>query len=68
MSLTSELPVHILVFPCYQAFSAFFYIHSFLQRVTGITVSTPWELEEAIKTVCRMRFNEVMFPLFYYCI
>ncbi|XP_026196352.1 ectonucleoside triphosphate diphosphohydrolase 2 [Anabas testudineus] len=43
----------------FMAFSAFFYIHSFLQRVTGITVSTPWELEEAIKTVCRMRFNEM---------
>uniref|UniRef100_A0A3Q3Q5J0 Ectonucleoside triphosphate diphosphohydrolase 2b n=1 Tax=Monopterus albus TaxID=43700 RepID=A0A3Q3Q5J0_MONAL len=45
----------------FMAFSAFFYIHSFLQRVTGITVNTPSQLEEATRVVCRMNFNEVKF-------
>ncbi|XP_068191079.1 ectonucleoside triphosphate diphosphohydrolase 2 [Antennarius striatus] len=44
----------------FMAFSAFFYIHSFLQRITGITVSTPSQLEEAAKRVCRMSFNEML--------
>ncbi|XP_044029540.1 ectonucleoside triphosphate diphosphohydrolase 2 [Siniperca chuatsi] len=44
----------------FMAFSAFFYIHSFLQRITGITVSTPSQLEEAAKTVCRMTFNQML--------
>ncbi|XP_070780606.1 ectonucleoside triphosphate diphosphohydrolase 2 isoform X1 [Enoplosus armatus] len=44
----------------FMAFSAFFYIHSFLQRTTGITVSTPSQLEEAAKTVCRMTFNQML--------
>ncbi|XP_071322110.1 ectonucleoside triphosphate diphosphohydrolase 2 [Trachinotus anak] len=44
----------------YMAFSAFFYIHSFLQRVTGITVSTPSQLEEAAKTVCRMSLDQML--------
>lgn len=42
------------------AFSAFFYIHSFLQRITGIAVSTPSQLEEAAKTVCGMTFNQML--------
>ncbi|KAI3361687.1 hypothetical protein L3Q82_002049 [Scortum barcoo] len=44
----------------FMAFSAFFYIHSFLQRVTGITVSTPAQLEEATKTLCRMSINQML--------
>lgn len=42
-----------------QAFSAFFYLHSFLERMTGIKVSTPSQLERAAKTVCRMTYYEV---------
>ncbi|XP_035523365.1 ectonucleoside triphosphate diphosphohydrolase 2 [Morone saxatilis] len=42
------------------AFSAFYYIHSFLQRVTGITVSTPSQLEEAAKTVCTMNIHQML--------
>ncbi|XP_041825329.1 ectonucleoside triphosphate diphosphohydrolase 2 [Melanotaenia boesemani] len=44
----------------FMAFSAFFYIHSFLQQVTGITVRTPLQLEEAAKTVCTMTFSQMM--------
>uniref|UniRef100_A0A665VUW6 Ectonucleoside triphosphate diphosphohydrolase 2b n=1 Tax=Echeneis naucrates TaxID=173247 RepID=A0A665VUW6_ECHNA len=44
----------------YMAFSAFYYVHSFLQRVTGITVSTPSQLEEAVSTVCRMSFSQML--------
>lgn len=44
----------------FMAFSAYFYIHSFLQRITGITVSTPSQLEEAAKTVCNMSFNQML--------
>ncbi|XP_076615110.1 ectonucleoside triphosphate diphosphohydrolase 2 [Chaetodon auriga] len=42
------------------AFSAFFYIHAFLQRITSITVNTPAQLEEAAKTVCMMTFNQML--------
>uniref|UniRef100_A0A3P8TIC8 Ectonucleoside triphosphate diphosphohydrolase 2 n=1 Tax=Amphiprion percula TaxID=161767 RepID=A0A3P8TIC8_AMPPE len=44
----------------FMAFSAFYYIHSFLQRVTGVTVRTPTELDETAKEVCSMSFNEMM--------
>ncbi|KAE8284848.1 Ectonucleoside triphosphate diphosphohydrolase 2 [Larimichthys crocea] len=44
----------------FMAFSAFFYIHSFLQRITSITVSTPSQLEEAAKSVCIMTFNQML--------
>lgn len=47
-------------FLCHQAFSAFFFIHSFLQQVTGITVNTPSQLEEATKTVCTMTYSQVV--------
>ncbi|XP_069561627.1 ectonucleoside triphosphate diphosphohydrolase 2 [Brachyistius frenatus] len=43
----------------FMAFSAFFYTHSFLQRATGISVSTPVHLEEAAKRVCRMSFTQM---------
>nr|XP_057917761.1 ectonucleoside triphosphate diphosphohydrolase 2 [Doryrhamphus excisus] len=44
----------------FMAFSAFFYIHSFLQRITGISVSTAAQMEEAAKTVCKMTFAQMM--------
>ncbi|XP_072228152.1 ectonucleoside triphosphate diphosphohydrolase 2 isoform X1 [Leuresthes tenuis] len=44
----------------FMAFSAFFYIHSFLQQITGITVSTPQQLEEAAKSVCSLSFSQMM--------
>ncbi|XP_029920740.1 ectonucleoside triphosphate diphosphohydrolase 2-like [Myripristis murdjan] len=44
----------------FMAFSAFYYIHSFLQQITGITVSTPSQLDEAAKAVCKMTFNEML--------
>ncbi|XP_026152358.1 ectonucleoside triphosphate diphosphohydrolase 2 [Mastacembelus armatus] len=44
----------------FMAFSAFFYIHSFLQRITGITVNTPSQLQEATKRLCRMNFNQML--------
>ncbi|KAF3702275.1 Ectonucleoside triphosphate diphosphohydrolase 2 [Channa argus] len=43
----------------FMAFSAFFYIHSFLQKIPGVTVSSPSELEEATKRVCRMSLSEI---------
>ncbi|KAG7480424.1 hypothetical protein MATL_G00055940 [Megalops atlanticus] len=42
------------------AFSAFFYIHSFLQRTTGITVTSPSLLQEAARIVCNMSFEEML--------
>lgn len=61
--------IYFVLFLCFQAFSAFFYIHSFLQRITGITVSTPSELEEATRALCTMTYNEVIFlSLFCLCI
>lgn len=48
---------------CHQAFSAFFYIHSFLERITGVTVSTPSQMEQAAKAVCGTTLNEVMFVI-----
>ncbi|XP_040915551.1 ectonucleoside triphosphate diphosphohydrolase 2 [Toxotes jaculatrix] len=44
----------------FMAFSAFFYIHSFLERITGISVSTPSQLEEAAKTVCKTSFDQML--------
>ncbi|XP_075935777.1 ectonucleoside triphosphate diphosphohydrolase 2 [Anarhichas minor] len=44
----------------FMAFSAFYYSHSFLQRATSITASTPSQLEEASKTVCGMTFKEML--------
>ncbi|XP_061887684.1 ectonucleoside triphosphate diphosphohydrolase 2 [Entelurus aequoreus] len=44
----------------YMAFSAFFYIHSFLQRVTAIPVSTAAQMEEATQTICNMSFAQML--------
>lgn len=43
----------------FMAFSAFYYIHSFLQRVTGIMVSTPLDLDEAARKLCGFTFNQL---------
>lgn len=47
-----------------QAFSAFFYIHAFLRRITGIAVSTPAQMEDAAQTVCKMSFAQVSVTCF----
>ncbi|XP_020491695.2 ectonucleoside triphosphate diphosphohydrolase 2 [Labrus bergylta] len=44
----------------FMAFSAFFYTHSFLQRITGITVNTPPQLAKAARTVCSMTFSQML--------
>ncbi|KAG9354492.1 hypothetical protein JZ751_001202 [Albula glossodonta] len=44
----------------FMAFSAFFYTHLFLQRATGITVTSPTLLEKAARSVCNMTFEEVI--------
>lgn len=44
----------------FMAFSAFFYIHSFLQRTTGIRVTSPTLLIEGARTICNMSFAEMM--------
>lgn len=43
----------------FMAFSAFFYTHSFLQRVTGVTVTTPLQLEEAARNICSLDLNQL---------
>eukprot|EP00066_Takifugu_rubripes_P009576 XP_003976659.1 PREDICTED: ectonucleoside triphosphate diphosphohydrolase 2 [Takifugu rubripes] len=42
------------------AFSAFFYLHSFLERITGIRVITPSLLDQAAKTVCQMTYSQML--------
>ncbi|KAI1900546.1 hypothetical protein AGOR_G00051040, partial [Albula goreensis] len=44
----------------FMAFSAFFYTHLFLQRATGITVTSPTLLEKAARSVCNMTFEEML--------
>ncbi|XP_034458500.1 ectonucleoside triphosphate diphosphohydrolase 2 [Hippoglossus hippoglossus] len=44
----------------FMAFSAFFYTHSFLQEVTGITVNSPSRLDDAARTVCTMSFSQML--------
>lgn len=44
----------------FMAFSAYYYIHSFLQKVTGITARTPDQLEEAAKIVCGKTFDQLL--------
>lgn len=44
----------------FMAFSAFFYIHSFLQKVTGLLVQTPVQLEEAVRTLCGKTYSQLM--------
>ncbi|KAL4623298.1 ectonucleoside triphosphate diphosphohydrolase 2 isoform X2 [Arapaima gigas] len=44
----------------FMAFSGFFYTHNFLQRTTGITATSPTQLEKATRTVCNMSFDEML--------
>uniref|UniRef100_A0A1A7Y0E5 Ectonucleoside triphosphate diphosphohydrolase 2 b n=2 Tax=Iconisemion striatum TaxID=60296 RepID=A0A1A7Y0E5_9TELE len=44
----------------FMAFSAFFYIHTFLQQITGITADSPQQLEEAAKALCSKTFSQMM--------
>ncbi|KAK3538905.1 hypothetical protein QTP86_020169, partial [Hemibagrus guttatus] len=44
----------------FMAFSAFYYIYYFLQRATGITVTSPKLLEEAAINVCNLSFPEML--------
>ncbi|KAL4609393.1 ectonucleoside triphosphate diphosphohydrolase 2-like [Arapaima gigas] len=43
----------------FMAFSAFYYIHRFLQHVTGLTVATPAQLEGAVRSVCSMSLKQL---------
>nr|XP_019959789.1 PREDICTED: ectonucleoside triphosphate diphosphohydrolase 2-like [Paralichthys olivaceus] len=44
----------------FMAFSAFYYTHSFLQRITGITVNSPSQLDDATRMVCGMSFIQML--------
>ncbi|XP_061119475.1 ectonucleoside triphosphate diphosphohydrolase 2-like isoform X2 [Conger conger] len=44
----------------FMAFAAFYYVHSFLKLTTGITVSSPTQLEEAARAVCNLTFQEML--------
>ncbi|XP_061590451.1 ectonucleoside triphosphate diphosphohydrolase 2 [Cololabis saira] len=43
----------------FMAFSTFFYIHSVLQQITGIPINNPQQLDDAIKTVCKMSYSQM---------
>lgn len=51
----------------YQAFSTFFHTHSFLERITGVPLSTTSQLEDAIKSLCNMSFSQVMIFIYSKC-
>ncbi|XP_063051224.1 ectonucleoside triphosphate diphosphohydrolase 2-like [Engraulis encrasicolus] len=44
----------------FMAFSAFFYVHSFLERVTGNTVTSPSRLKDSAQAVCQMSMDEML--------
>ncbi|KAM4532155.1 ectonucleoside triphosphate diphosphohydrolase 2 [Fundulus diaphanus] len=44
----------------FMAFSGFFYIHSFLQQITRITVSTPQLLDKAAEALCGKRYSQLL--------
>ncbi|XP_062399352.1 ectonucleoside triphosphate diphosphohydrolase 2-like [Sardina pilchardus] len=44
----------------FMAFSAFYYVYSFLQRTTGITATSPSLLKEAVQAVCNMSMDEML--------
>ncbi|XP_056288466.1 ectonucleoside triphosphate diphosphohydrolase 2 isoform X1 [Pseudoliparis swirei] len=44
----------------FMAFSAFYHVHSFLQRTTSIAASTPSQLADASKAVCGMTVKEML--------
>ncbi|XP_048876665.1 ectonucleoside triphosphate diphosphohydrolase 2-like [Brienomyrus brachyistius] len=41
------------------AFSAFYHAHRFLQRATGIKVTTPSQMDTAVRTLCAMSLSEL---------
>ncbi|XP_687722.2 ectonucleoside triphosphate diphosphohydrolase 2 isoform X1 [Danio rerio] len=43
----------------FMAFSAFYYIHQFLQKAAGITITSPADLEHAAQFVCNMSFQQM---------
>lgn len=43
----------------FMAFSAFFYVHSFLERVTKVSVRSPDQLKKATTTLCNMTSSEM---------
>ncbi len=57
--IMQSLSLSITILSLAQAFSAFFYTHSFLQEATGIRITSPEHLEEATYVVCNMSFQEV---------
>ncbi|CAL1569642.1 unnamed protein product [Knipowitschia caucasica] len=44
----------------FMAFSAFYYTHSFLLKVTGVNVRTPEQLEEATKKICGLNLDQLL--------
>uniref|UniRef100_A0A672JRJ0 Ectonucleoside triphosphate diphosphohydrolase 2-like n=1 Tax=Salarias fasciatus TaxID=181472 RepID=A0A672JRJ0_SALFA len=43
----------------FMAFSAYYYIHSFLQQVTGISARTPDQLQQAAKALCGKTYQQL---------
>ncbi|XP_024155717.1 ectonucleoside triphosphate diphosphohydrolase 2 [Oryzias melastigma] len=43
----------------FMAFSTFFYVHSFLQKLTGKPVNSPQQLQEATQTACSMTLSQM---------
>ncbi|XP_068167123.1 ectonucleoside triphosphate diphosphohydrolase 2-like [Antennarius striatus] len=43
----------------FMAFSAFFFAHSYLHRLTNIPITSPKQLKEAVRLVCHMNISEM---------
>ncbi|XP_070689920.1 ectonucleoside triphosphate diphosphohydrolase 2-like [Pempheris klunzingeri] len=43
----------------FMAFSAFFFTHSYINRLTNISITSPSRLKEAIRLVCNMTMSEM---------
>ncbi|XP_045890700.1 ectonucleoside triphosphate diphosphohydrolase 2-like isoform X1 [Micropterus dolomieu] len=43
----------------FMAFSAFFFTHSYINRLTNIPITSPSRLEEAIRLICNMTISEM---------
>ncbi|XP_076587253.1 ectonucleoside triphosphate diphosphohydrolase 2-like [Chaetodon auriga] len=44
----------------FMAFSAFFFTHSYITRLTNIPVKSPSQLKEAVQVVCNMTMSEMI--------
>ncbi|XP_047448186.1 ectonucleoside triphosphate diphosphohydrolase 2-like [Mugil cephalus] len=44
----------------FMAFSAFFFSHSYLTRLTNITITSPHNMKKATRLVCNMTISEMM--------